>query len=472
MAEHNPVSTNYGDIPIKELQSMAGTRRKWTPISSVTEDHIDESVLVRGRVQVNHKVGKNLAFLTLRKGGYTVQTVVRVDANDGVSAQMVKYAAGISHESFVDIEGIVQFPDKPITGASQQVEIRVKKIHCVSRAASRLPINIDDASRSEAENENLEAAGKQVARVNLDTRLDNRVLEMRTLAMQAIFRLEDQVENLFGQLLRSKGFHKIFTPKTTAGSSEGGAAVFEFEYKNQAACLAQSPQLHKQMAISGDFERVFVVGAVFRAEDSNTHRHLCEFTGLDVEMEIEEDYSEVMDIVDSLFIDMFDKLNETCQKELKAIRKQFPFEPLKEAGVDVDPLGDLNTESERTLGKLVLEKYGTEFYILYRYPLAVRPFYTMPCNDNEAYSNSFDVFMRGEEIISGSQRIHVPELLEARARECGIDLKSKYIDSFRYGVPPHGGFGAGLERIVMLFCGLKNIRQTSLFPRDPRRLEP
>ncbi|GJT23043.1 aspartate--tRNA ligase 2, cytoplasmic-like protein [Tanacetum coccineum] len=145
---------------------------------------------------------------------------------------------------------------------------------------------------------------------------------------------------------------------------------------------------------------------------------------------------------------------------------------LKEAGVDVDLLGDLNTESERTLGKLVLEKYGTEFYILYRYPLAVRPFYTMPCNDNEAYSNSFDVFMRGEEIISGSQRIHVPELLEARARECGIDLKSKYIDSFRYGVPPHGGFGAGLERIVMLFCGLKNIRQTSLFPRDPRRLEP
>ncbi|KDP45573.1 hypothetical protein JCGZ_17180 [Jatropha curcas] len=147
---------------------------------------------------------------------------------------------------------------------------------------------------------------------------------------------------------------------------------------------------------------------------------------------------------------------------------------VQEAGVEVDPFGDLNTEAERKLGQLVLEKYGTEFYILHRYPLAVRPFYTMPCYDDAKYSNSFDVFIRGEEIISVAQRIHVPELLEARAKACGIDVNtiSTYIDAFRYGAPPHGGFGVGLEREVMLFCGLNNIRKTSLFPRDPLRLAP
>ncbi|CAL9016648.1 unnamed protein product, partial [Prunus brigantina] len=142
---------------------------------------------------------------------------------------------------------------------------------------------------------------------------------------------------------------------------------------------------------------------------------------------------------------------------------------VQDAGVEVDPMGDLNTEAERKLGQLVLEKYGIEFYILHRYPLAVRPFYTMPCHDNPAYSNSFDVFIRGEEIISGAQHDHRPELLEKRAQACGIELKtiSTYIDAIRNGVTLHGGFGAGLERVIMLFLGLDNIHKTSLFPRDP-----
>ena len=277
-----------------------------------------------------------------------------------------------------------------------------------------------------------------------------------------------------------------------AGSSEGGAAVFRLDYKGHPACLAQSPQLHKQMAICADFGRVFEIGPVFRAEDSFTHRHLCEFTGLDVEMEIKKHYFEVMDIVDRLFVSIFDSLNQNCKKDLEAVAHQYPFEPLKylrqtlrltyeegvqmlkDAGVEIEPFGDLNTEAERKLGQLVLEKYGTEFYILYRYPLAVRPFYTMPCYDNPQYSNSFDVFIRGEEIISGAQRVHNAEMLEKRAESCGIDVKtiSTYIDSFRYGAPTHGGFGVGLERVVMLFCGLNNIRKASLYPRDPLRIAP
>ncbi|KAJ0735348.1 putative aspartate--tRNA ligase [Helianthus annuus] len=494
----DPLAANYGDVPIEEIQSKAVSGRVWTTVSSLTEELKNQTVLIRGRAQAIRAVGKKMAFLTVRERGYTVQCVLTV-APEVVSAQMVKFATGISKESFIDIEGVITVPPEAIKGASQQmicgdyvVEIQVRKIHCVNRAATVLPINVEDAARSEVEIEKALEAGEQLVRVNQDTRLNYRILDVRTPANQGIFRLECQVSNFFRQFLLNEDFIEINTPKLTAGTSEGGAAVFKLEYKKQPACLAQSPQLHKQMAICGDFGRVFIVGPVFRAEDSYTHRHLCEFIGLDMEMEIKEHYSEVMDVVDRLFVGMFDRLNERCQKELEAIGKQYPFKPLKylrktlrltfeegvqmlkEAGVEVDPFGDLNTESERTLGKLVLEKYGTEFYILHRYPLAVRPFYTMPCPDNEAYSNSFDVFIRGEEIISGAQRVHIPELLESRATACGIDVKtiSSYVDSFRYGAPPHGGFGVGLERVVMLFCALDNIRKTSLFPRDPRRLEP
>lgn len=486
----DPLASNYGDVPLLDLQSKEVTGLKWTDIGALTEDLKDQKVLIRGRAQTIRAVGKNIAFLVVRQMGFTVQCVLTV-APDLVSRHMVKYATGLSRESHVDIEGIISVPGVPIKGATQQVEVQVRKLYGISKAEN-LPINIEDAARSESEIEKALQAGEQLVRVNQDTRLNYRVLDLRTPANQAIFRVQCQVENIFRQFLLSEGFVGIHTPKLIGGSSEGGSAVFRLDYKGQPACLAQSPQLHKQIAICGDFGRVFEIGPVFRAEDSFTHRHLCEFTGLDVEMEIKEHYFEVMDIVDRLFVAMFDSLNENCKKELEAIERQYPFEPLKylrktlrltfqegvqmlkEAGMEVDPYGDLNTEAERKLGQLVLEKYGTEFYILHRYPLAVRPFYTMPCYDDPLYSNSFDVFIRGEEIISGAQRVHVPDFLEKRAEACGIDVKtiSTYIDSFRYGAPPHGGFGVGLERVVMLFCALNNIRKTSLFPRDPTRIAP
>ncbi|RZC60838.1 hypothetical protein C5167_022580 [Papaver somniferum] len=517
--EADPLSENYGEVALPDLQSKAVSGRKWTEVGLVNESLKDKTVLVRGRIQTTRPVGKNIGFLVLREKGFTLQCVLTV-ADNLVSRQTVKFATSLSKESHVDIEGIVSVPDAPIKGATQQVELQVRKIYGISRALPTLPINIDDAARSEVDIEKALQGGEQLVRVNQDTRLNFRVLDLRTPANQGIFRIQCQVENevptvwqndhrvvytvvpymeelrgadlIFRQFLLSEGFVGIHTPKLIAGSSEGGASVFRLDYKGRPACLAQSPQLHKQMAICGDLGRVFEIGPVFRAEDSFTHRHLCEFTGLDAEMEIKEHYSEVMDVVDRLFVAMFDSLNENCKKELEAIGKQYPFEPLKylrktlrltfeegvqmlkEAGVEVDPLGDLNTEVERKLGKLVLEKYDTEFYILHRYPLAVRPFYTMPAYDNPAYSNSFDVFIRGEEIISGAQRVHVPELLSTRAEGLGIDLKSieTYIDAFRYGAPPHGGFGVGLERVVMLFCALNNIRKTSLFPRDPQRITP
>lgn len=433
-----------------------------------------------------------MAFVVLRQSMSTVQCVLVASADAGVSTQMVRFATALSKESIVDVEGVVSLPKEPLKATTQQVEIQVRKIYCINRAIPTLPINLEDAARSEADFEKAELAGEKLVRVGQDTRLNYRAIDLRTPSNQAIFRIQCQVENKFRDFLLSKNFVGIHTPKLISGSSEGGAAVFKLLYNGQPACLAQSPQLYKQMAISGGFERVFEVGPVFRAENSNTHRHLCEFVGLDAEMEIKEHYFEVCDIIDGLFVSIFKHLSENCKKELESINRQYPFEPLKyldktlkltyeegiqmlkEAGTEIEPMGDLNTEAEKKLGRLVREKYDTDFFILYRYPLAVRPFYTMPCYDNPAYTNSFDVFIRGEEIISGAQRIHTPELLAKRATECGIDVStiSAYIESFSYGVPPHGGFGVGLERVVMLFCALNNIRKTSLFPRDPQRLVP
>ncbi|XP_057802067.1 aspartate--tRNA ligase 1, cytoplasmic-like [Salvia miltiorrhiza] len=491
LEDEDRLAVNYGEIPANDLQSKAVIGRKLMEVKYLTKELKDKAVQVQGYAQAIRAVGKKMAFLVVREESFTVQCVLTV-AQDLVSPQMVKFANSLSRESIVDIEGIVSVPSQPITGASQQVEIQVRKLYCVSKAVPILPFNIEDAARSEAEIEKALQAGEPLVRVNPDTRLNNRFFDLRTPANQGIFGVESEVENIFRQFMLSEGFCKIHTPTLTAGSSEGGAAVFRLDYFGKPACLAQSPQLFKQMAISGGFSRVFAIGPVFRAENSSTHRHLCEFIGLDVEMRIEKHYSEVMDIVDCLFVEMFDRLNERCAKELEFINKQYAFENLKylrktlrltfeegvqmlkEAGIEIDPFGDLNTETERKLGQLVLDKYGTEFYILYRFPLAVRPFYTMPCPDNPKYSNSFDVFLRGEEIISGAQRIHEPEFLAERARACGIDVNtiSTYLDSFRYEMPPHGGFGVGLERVAMLFCALDNIRKTSLFPRDPRRIFP
>ncbi|CAB4277080.1 unnamed protein product [Prunus armeniaca] len=232
-----------------------------------------------------------MAFVVVRERWFTVQCVVTVQP-DTVSRQMVKYVAGLSRESVIDVEGFVSVPSVEIKGTTQQVEVQVRKLYCVSRAPV-LSFNIEDAARSDAEIEKALQAGEKLVRVNQDTRLNNRVLDLRTQANQGIFSIQSEVGNIFRGFLLSEGFREIHTPKLNAGSSEGGAAVFTLDYKGQPACLAQSPQLHKQMAICAEFRGVFEIGPVYRGEDSNTHRNLCEFTGLDVEMEIDLHYSEV-----------------------------------------------------------------------------------------------------------------------------------------------------------------------------------
>ncbi|KAI3955287.1 hypothetical protein MKW98_020920 [Papaver atlanticum] len=464
--EADPLSENYGEVVIQDLQSKHISGRRLTEIRFFNETLKDKTVLIRGKIQTSRCVGKNSRFLVLKEKVSSIQCVLTVE--DNLSPQMVKFATSLSKEFNVEIEGIVSVPDYPIKRATQNVELQVTKIYCFSEALPNKKKALQPA--------------KQIPHVNPDKCLNFRVLDVCTPANQQMFRIQCQVDSEFMQYLLSEGFLGIDTPKVIATSQTDGPP----------ACLAQSPQLHKQMAICWGFGSVFEIGSVFRAEKSKKLRYLCECIGLDLEMEIKEHYSDVMDVVEGLFVSMFDSLNEKCKKELEAIGNQYPFKPLKylkktprltfeegvqmlkEDGVKVNPLRDLNKQLKRKLGKLVLEKYGTEFCILHRYPTAIRPFYTMPSHDNPTYSNSFDVFIRGEEIISGGQRVHDLELLITRAESCGINLKSieAYIDAFRYGTPPLGGFGVGFEKVVMLFCGLNNIRETSLCSPNPQRITP
>jgi len=246
------------------------------------------------------------------------------------------------------------------------------------------------------------------------------------------------------------------------------------------------------MAIASDFERVYTIGAVFRAEDSNTHRHLTEFVGLDLEMAFNYHYHEVVDVIAAMFVDIFKGLQTAFASEIQVISAQYPAEPFKflepslrleyaeavkllaEDGVVMDPEEDMDTPTEKRLGRLIKAKYDTDFYILDKFPNKVRPFYTMADPADSRWSNSYDMFMRGEEIMSGAQRIHDADMLVAKAEEHKIDISKiqSYVDAFKYGVSPHAGGGIGLERVTMLFLGLNNIRKVSLFPRDPKRLTP
>lgn len=489
---------NFGDAPM--VQSQAITDKVWTRIENLKPNLAGQTVLVRGNLRTVRQKGKGV-FCLLRSTFYSVQGVAFESKQ--IPNAMIKYIGGLPLESVVDMKGVVTIPEQPIDSATQKmVEIQIESFHCIAKAKQALPFTMDDACRPESgletdvgaynEDDEIQEEGEGV-RVGQKLRLNYRWLDLRTPANQAIFRIESMVGCLFRECLVKKGFVEVHTPKLIGGASEGGSDVFTLDYFGQPACLSQSPQLHKQMAAAcSGFEKVFTTGPVFRAENSNTRRHLCEFTGLDLEMVIQEHYDEVLQVYNDLFIYIFDGINERCKDELERVREQHPFKDLeycrptlkltfaegckllREAGVEQDEYEDLSTENEKMLGDIVKKKYKTDFFFLDKFPLAVRPFYTMPDPENPKLSNSYDFFIRGQEILSGAQRIHEPDLIEERAKVWDIDpndLKS-YIDSFRHGALPHGGGGIGLERVVMLFLGLPNIRKTSWFPRDPKRISP
>jgi nondiscriminating aspartyl-tRNA synthetase len=467
----------FGNYPI--VQSAERSTIEYTKISNINKNIEGKTVTVRARIHTIRGKGGS-CFMKLRQGMYSIQATAF--AGDGVDTPLVKYAQKLSKESVIDLTGIVKTVPEEVTSTTQKdVELHIRKIYCVSLAATP-PIHVEDAMKPE----NAEGALDQ------ENRLDHRIIDLRAPAHVAIFRIQSAVGRFFREYLTSQDFTEIHTPKLMGAASEGGAEVFKVNYFQEYAFLAQSPQLHKQMSVEGDLMRVFEIGPVFRAENSNTHRHLCEFVGLDLEMAIESHYFEVLDVLNSMFVYIFDNVKKHFAHELEVIRQQYPFEDivyerknlrisypeaiklLREDGIEIGDLDDIKTPEEKRLGKIIKEKYNTDFYMLDRFPMAIRPFYTMPCPDDPNYSNSYDFFLRGEEILSGAQRIHDPQLLLEVAKAKNVDVKhlSAYIDSFKYGAWPHGGAGVGLERVVMLYLGIPNIRKTSMFPRDPKRLAP
>jgi aspartyl-tRNA synthetase len=479
-----------------------GSGRTFVALAAL-ETAIGQTVWVRARV---HKsvVTSRVAFLRLRKGLQTVQAVVEED-----KAMLKWLQKTITNESIVDVQATIVAPSAGQVESCtvKHVELSVQRIYVVSLADRLLPMTLEDAARPLTDDDpsvvdhapvlpELTDGAKRPT-VTRDTRLDARVVDLRVPPHASLLRIQSGICQLFREYLTAHDFVEIHSPKLIAGASEGGSEVFKTDYFGRPACLAQSPQLYKQMAVCGDLSRVFEIGPVFRAEKSDTHRHLCEFTGLDFEMEIIEHYTEILDVLDDLFVSIFDGLELRYAAEVAQVRAKWPLPKfqyrsggeknlrldwpvavamLREAGAEMDELEDLSTEKEKLLGKLVKEKYGTDFFMLLRFPSKVRPFYTMTDPHNPEYSNSFDVFMRGEEIVSGAQRVHDVDMLVRRATailgEEGVDSIQGYIDAFRYGAWPHGGVGVGLERVVMLFLGVGNIRECSLFPRDPRRLTP
>lgn len=485
----------YGDLPM--VRSRERPREPRVSIDALSRDMVGRRVTFTARVHVVRRMGPRLVFLVFRQQLATVQGVLH-ETPGVTSAAMVQWAERLRTGSIVRVRGEVRAPEVPVLGCSvHDVEVAVDELHVVVRREEAVPFSVYEAEiRAAEEEEDKDRIDGRRSHIPDRTRLANRILDLRTATAQAIFRLQAAVGGIFRSALDARGFVEIHTPKLQGSATESGASVFQVNYFGRPAFLAQSPQLAKQMAIAADFGRVYEVGPVFRAENSNTHRHLTEYTGLDLEMAIEEHYHEMLEIVDAVIKEILRGLYERYPREIAAVKHQFPCEDLvwldqtpvirfsegirmlnesgwlTEDGTPLPEDEDLHTRDEVRLGELVREKYGTDYFILDKYPTSARPFYTMPDPDDPRYTNSFDMFIRGQEIVSGGQRIHDPKMLEENMRRFGInpaDMED-YLEGFRWGAPPHAGAGIGLERMLMLILKVGNIRLTSLFHRDPKSL--
>ncbi|KAK3178838.1 hypothetical protein OEA41_000975 [Lepraria neglecta] len=488
------IRAQYGDIAL--VQSAERKIEQRVSIQNVSTSRVGEEIIFRGRLQALRKMSVKFAFLVFRQQLTTLQGVIH-EREGSMTTHMVKWIERIPMESIVVVRGKIQKPEQPVKGSTiHDVKIFIEKLHVVVRRPEAVPFTVyeDDVSKAGELSEDPSQQG--TSHISDRTRLAHRILDLRTRTSTSIFRINSGVCNLFRTYLDSQGFIEIHTPKLQAGATESGSSVFQLDYFGRPAFLAQSPQLAKQMAIAADFERVYEIGPVFRAENSNTHRHLTEYTGLDLEMAIEEHYHEALELIDETLKFIFKGIYERFGPELQTIKQHFPHEDLvwledtpkipfaqgvqmlKESGwVDENgqppsPLENLHTRDEIRLGQLMKEEYSTDYYIPDKFPASARPFYTIPDPQDSKFTNCFDIFCRGQEILTGGQRIHDAQLLEKQMHAQGVDSKSMedYMEGFHSAAPPHAGAGIGLERILMLILSLGNIRLASLFPRDPKSI--
>lgn len=484
----------YGWLPVNDYSGQ-WRESNLLPLQNLSLDDIGKDVIFRARIHHFRKMSAKLAFFLLRQQTTTIQGVLQESSN--ISHHMVHWAEHIPLETVVVIKGTVQSPkakEGEVTGAYiHDKEIMINEMHVAAKLTEHLPFSVHEA---EVTQEEADTEGSTRHHVSDRARLEGRILDLRTTASQAIFRVQSGVTHFFRGYLDSQGFIEIHSPKLQGGATESGASVFKLDYFGRTAFLAQSPQLAKQMSIAADFGRVYEVGPVFRAENSNTHRHLTEYTGLDIEMAIDKHYHEALRMIDSTLKSIFEGVYKKYRPEIEVIKRQFPHEdlvwlektlvlPFKEAiqmlnetgwkGEDGEPLPedeDLGTRDEIQMGRVIKEKYGTDYYIIDKFPTSARPFYTMQDPENPTYTNSFDVFVRGQEIISGGQRVHDAQTLEDQMKKVKVDPSSmeEYMQGFEWGAPPHAGAGIGLERILMLLLQLGDIRHASMYPRDPKSL--
>ncbi|WP_456475003.1 aspartate--tRNA(Asn) ligase [Candidatus Pyrohabitans sp.] len=422
-----------------------------------------EEVNIAGWVHEKRKLG-GLLFLIVRDRSGVVQVTL---PKKFVPRDVFETAKGLSRESVVVVNGKLQAMEKAPGG----VEIIPSQIRVLSSADSPLP---------------LDPTGKVQA--NLDTRLDHRVLDLRRPEVVAIFKIRSRALKAAREHLQKQGFLEVHTPRIISTASEGGTELFPISYFEREAFLAQSPQLYKQMLMGSGLDRVFEIATYFRAEEHDTIWHLNEVTAVDCELAFISDYEDVLRVIEGLICAMIRAVRRECPQELELLGVELKQPPERfprleyaevlslleeEANLKLTFGEDLTTEAEKKLGELMRQR-GHELYFVTRFPLEAKPFYTRPDSDDPRLSASFDLEFKGREIISGSQRIHEYQLLEERIRAKGLRVEnfSSYLEAFRYGMPPHGGFGMGIERFLMLLLELPNIREAVLFPRDRHRLEP
>ena len=424
--------------------------------------HVGERVRLQGWLHALRRMG-GVNFVALRDGWGLAQAVTE-DARD--LAPLLD--AGLQPESVIALEGtVVASPQAP-----GGFELQAPAITVITPVREALPVLVN----------------KRELTANLTTQLDHAVVANRHPAQRAVYRLGAGVMAAFRATLAARHFTEVQTPKIVASATEGGANVFQLDYFGRPAYLAQSPQFYKQVMV-GVFERVFEVGPVFRAEPHDTTRHINEYVSLDVEFGFIESHFTVMALLRDVMAGILDHLQAQHAAALALARAALPAVPaqiphihfadaqeliLRLHGVDVRGEPDLSPQDERWLGEWAQREHASDFLFVTGYPMAKRPFYTHPDPARPEYSNSFDLLFRGVELVTGGQRLHLYADYEAALAARGLSAEpfAAYLEAFRYGMPPHGGFAIGLERLLMQLTGAPNLRLTTLFPRDLNRVAP
>ena len=423
---------------------------------SEVKDSQDETILLRGWVYKIIDLS-NIVFVKLRDKSGIIQLVTNKEQIEGLKL-----------ENAIEVIGKKSKNEKAPGG----IEIIVDEIKILGRTYyDKLPFEINSYKNKAA----------------LETQLDHRTIALRRPEIRAIFKVQNEIEQAFRDYLRSKNFEQRHTAKIIDSSTEGGSEMFTVNYFDRRSFLAQSPQFYKQMMVGAGFERVYEIGHAYRAELHNTWRHLNEYVSLDVEMGFIKDEFELMDLEEGFLDYLFKHLNKVCKKELEMYKVELPNEvkipriTLEEAHKILlekynkkSPIGNIDAKGEELICDYVKKEYGTEFVFLTKYPVAKRPMYTMPDDEDKTLTKSFDLIYDGLEITTGGQRINDYEMLKENIIKFGLNPEDFdfYLDTFKYGMPPHGGFAIGLERLTMKILKLSNIREATLVPRDMKRLTP